>query len=81
MKLNFPNYKAKFYSNRRNLHIHLGLGISLFSFKNYKDFLDEIDKFLTENLVKDFKRVYPPKLVLSTRWKHDYIICTKVVNG
>ena len=81
MELNFPNYKAKFYSNRRSLYIHLGLDISLFSFENYKDFLDEIDKFLTENLVKDFKRVYPSKLVLSTRWKHDYIICTEVVNG
>ena len=45
MELNFPNYKAKFYSNRRSLYIHLGLDISLFSFENYKDFLDEIDKF------------------------------------
>ena len=60
MKLNFPNYKGKFYSNRRNLHIHLGLGISLFSFENYKDFLDEIDKFLTENLVKDLKEFIRP---------------------
>ena len=81
MELNFPNNQAKFYSNRRNFYIHLGLDISLFSFQNYEDFLDNIDKFLTENLVKDFKRVYPPKLVLSTRWKQDYIICAKVVNG
>ena len=81
IELSFPNYKAKFYSNRQNFYIHLGLDISLFSFENYKDFLDHIDKFLTEHLVKDFKRVHPPKLVLSTRWKHDYIIRTKVTNG
>ena len=51
----FPNYKAKCYSNRQNFYIHLGLDISLFSFENYKDFLDQIDKFLTEHLVKNFK--------------------------
>ena len=54
IELSFPNYKAKSYSNRRNFYIHLGLDIYLFSFENYKDFLDQIDKFLTEHLVKNF---------------------------
>ena len=72
IKFSFPNYKAKFYSNRQNFYIHLGLDISLFSFENYKFLLDQIDKFLTEHLVKYFKRVHSPKLVLSTRRKHDY---------
>ena len=70
----FPDYKAKFYSNRRNNYIHLGLDVSLFSFEDYKKFLDYIDEFLTEELHECFYRIDPPKLVISTRWKHDYII-------
>ena len=77
MELNFGIYKAKFYSNRRNFYIHLGLDSSLFSFENYEDFLVEINRFLDQKLVKEFKVVYPPKLVISTKWKHDYIIRAK----
>ena len=77
MELNFGIYKAKFYSNRRNFYIHLGLDSSLFSFENYKDFLEEINRFLDQKLVKEFKVVYPPKLVILTKWKHDYIIRAK----
>ena len=40
----------KFYFNRRNNYIHLGLDKSLFSFTDYKDFLNSIDLFLTEHL-------------------------------
>ena len=48
--------------------------INLFSFGDYKDFLNTIDKFLSEQLRAEFKIVDPPKLVISTKWKHDYII-------
>ena len=74
IKEKFPEYNAKFYSNRRNFYIHMGLDNSLFSFDNYKILLEEIDNFLTENLETEFSRVYPPKLIFSTRLKHDYII-------
>ena len=30
----YPNYEAKFYSNRRNNYMQLGLDQSLFSFEN-----------------------------------------------
>ena len=79
--LKFAQNAAKFYANRRNFYIHLGLDKSLFSFENYKEFLIEVNKFLFEHLHKDFARVYPPKLVLSTKWKHDYIIYSKGFNG
>lgn len=79
--LKFAQNAAKFYANRRNFYIHLGLDKSLFSFENYKEFLIEINKFLFEHLHKDFASVYPPKLVLSTKWKHDYIIYSKGFNG
>ena len=70
----FPHFNGKFYSNRRNNYIHLGLDKSLLSFTDYKDFLNSVDLFLTEHLRSEFKQVYPPKLVISAKWKHDYII-------
>ena len=74
MKQRFPHYDSKFYANRRNTYIHLGLDKSLFSFGDYKEFLNIIDTFLSEQLRVEFKIVHPPKLVISTKWKHDYII-------
>ena len=77
MSLKFPEYGSKFYSNRRNYYIHLGLAKSLFSFENYKNFLEEVDSFLIEHLQSQFICVFPPKLVISTKWKHNYIIYRK----
>ena len=79
MEKKHPNYQAKFFSNRRNTYIHLGLDRILFSFENYKTFLEDIDKYLSSNLNVNFQRVDPPKLVLSLRWKHDYIIRSRNV--
>ena len=70
----FPHFDGKRYSKRQNNYIHLGLGKSLFSFDDYKHYLTEIDEFLTENLKTEFKSINPPKLVISTKWKHDYIV-------
>ena len=46
MGLTFPEYGSKFYSNRRNYYIHLGLDKSLFSFENDKKFLEEVNSIL-----------------------------------
>ena len=70
----FPEYQAKFYSNQRNFYIHMGLDKSLFGFENYKKPLEEVDCFLNEHLSNKFVCVFPPKLIYSTKWKHDYII-------
>ena len=78
MKQKFPHYDGKFYANRRNTYIHLGLDKSLFSFGDYKGFLNTIDTFLSEQLKVEFKIVDPPKLVISTKWKHDYIIRSRL---
>ena len=74
-----PQYKAKFFSNRRNNYIHLGLDKSLFSYQDYRAFLNDIDCYLTTNLSNNFQLVDPPKLVMSLRWKHDYIIRSRTV--
>ena len=77
MSLKFPEYGSKFYFNRRNYYIHLGLDKSLFSFENYKKFIEEVNSFLSEHLHSQFICVFSPKLVISTKWKHDYIIYRK----
>ena len=79
MSLKFPEFDGKFYSNRRNFYIHLGLDKSLFYFHNYKIFLEEIDIFFNDHLIKDFESVFPPKLVISTKWKHDCILYRKKI--
>ena len=81
MEKKYSYYNAKFFSNRRNNYIHLGLDKSLFSYENYKDFLQDIDRYLSLNLNENFKLVDPPKLVLSLRWKHDYIIRSRNVGS
>ena len=75
----FPEYEAIFYSNRRNYYIPMGLDKSLFSFENYKSLLTEIPNFLNEHLSDNFISINLPKLIFSTRWKHDYIISRKKI--
>ena len=67
ISVKFPEYQAKFYSNRQNLYIHMGLDRSLFSLKNFRQFLQEIDCFLNDHLENEFTSVFPPKLISSTK--------------
>ena len=76
----FTEYDAKFYWNRRNVYIHMGLDKSLFYFENYQKLLNEVDCFLNEHLEIKFISIFPPKLIYSTKWKHDYIVSRKVLN-
>ena len=46
----FPEVDAGFYLNCRSNFIHMGLDVPLFSIKNYPDFIDEINKFLSKEL-------------------------------
>ena len=72
-----PEYQAKFYLNRRNFYIRMGLDRYLFSFENFRQLLLEIDCFLNDHLKNKFTSVFPPKLIKSTKWKYDYIISKK----
>ena len=76
--LQFPEYQAKFYYNRRNLYLHMGLDKSLFSYEIFEKLLEEVDCFLNEYLSNKFACVFPPKLIHSTKWKHDYTIYKKM---
>ena len=59
----FPEYQAKFYSNRRNFYIHMGLDNSLFGYGNFKKLLEDIECFLNEHLPNKFISIFPPKLI------------------
>ena len=74
----FPEYNVRFYSNRRNNYIHMGLGTSLFACSNYKKLLEEVDCFFHEHLLNKFVYVFPPKLINLTKWKHNYIVNRKI---
>ena len=77
LNVKFPEYHAKCYSNRRNFYIHMGLDNSLFGYDNFKKMLEEVDCFLNEHLPNKFISVFPPKLINSSKWKHDYIVSKK----
>ena len=77
MSLKFPEHDGKLYVFRRNYYIHFAFSKSLFSFKKYKNFLEEVNSFLGEHLNSEFISVFPPKLVISTKWKHGYIVNKK----
>ena len=52
----------------------MGLEQSLSSIKDYKEFTEEIYKFLSVNLDENFKILEPLLLVSTVRWKHHYIL-------
>ena len=55
----------------------MGLDNSLFGYGNFKKLLEDVHCFLNENLPKKIISIFPPKLIHSTKWKHDYIISKK----
>ena len=73
----FPEVNVGFYLSRRTNFVHMGLDVSLYSIDNYPDFIDEFNNFLSKDLRSHFELVYP-QLVLTVKWKFDYIICRKV---
>ena len=74
VNVKFPEYQAKYYSNQRNFHIHMGLDNSLFGYENFKKLLEEVENSLNEHLPNKFISIFPLKLTYSTKWKCDYII-------
>ena len=76
----FAEFNAKFYSDRRNFYIHMGLDNSLYGYSNFKQLLEEIDLFINEHLPEKFDSKFP-KLIHSTKRKFDYIVCTKKSYG
>ena len=56
----------------------MGLDNSLFGYENFKKLLEEVENLLNEHLPNKFISIFPPRLIYSTKWKHDYIISKKM---
>ena len=65
INVKFPEHQVKFYSNRRNFCIHMGLDKSLFGYDNFGNLLEEVERFLNEHLLNKFRSIFPPKLTLN----------------
>ena len=74
--IKFPEYEAKFYSNRRNSCIHIGLDKAIFAYSNFQDLMKEINLVLDENIPNKFSANFS-RLIYSTKWKFDYIVSKK----
>ena len=76
----FPelNDGVGFYLSRKSKFVHIGLDSPLYSMKNYPDLIEEINK--VSAMESGFELVYP-QLLLTIKWKYDYIIAKKIKNG
>ena len=52
----------------------MGLDNSAFGYSNFKQLLEKIVIFINEHLPEKF---FSNKLIHSTKWKYDYIVCKK----
>ena len=71
----FPNLKCGIYVSRRREYIHFGLDYNFFTFENCDEVIEAIRNFTIfgYDINKTHKFIFPT-MVLSTRWKKDYII-------
>ena len=74
----FPDVNAGFYLGRRSNFIHMWLDVPLYSMKHYSDFVKEIHKFLSKDLDSSRFQLVEPRLVLTVKWKYDYIVVKKI---
>ena len=73
----FPEVNVGFYLSRRNNFVHMGLDVPFSSIDNYPYLIVEINNFLSKDLGSHSELIYP-QLVLTIKWKFDYILCRKV---
>ena len=76
--IKFPEYEAKFYSNRRNSCIHMGLDKAIFAYSNLQDLMKQINLFLDKHIPNKFSGNFP-RLIHSTKWKLITLFRQKVV--
>ena len=80
-KEKFPEIAlAEIYYSRRRNHIHFAFEDRLSNYKRRKEFLEEVGKFYSEHLKKDFECLTPMKIIHTIKWKFDYIAFRKRKN-
>ena len=78
-KQKFHDLDAGFYVSKQNMCVHMGLEKPIFSYPNYKEIIEEYNKFFEEHLSNKFI-VTKPQLIHTAKWKSDYIIFRKKKN-
>ena len=73
-----PEFRAKFYINRKNKLINIGMDTAIFDKTNFRLYLWDCEWLMKEampNVKFEFFRV--PTLINCTKWKFDYIIARR----
>ena len=73
-----PEFRAKFYINRKNKLIHIGMDTVIFEKPKFRLYLWDCEWFIKEalpNIKFEFFRV--PTLIKCTKLKYDYIIARR----
>ena len=78
LKKSFPEIETIdiYYSRRRKL-VHLALDKPINHYQCKDDILKEIERFYNINFRKDFQIIKPIRLIITIKWKFDYIIFRK----
>ena len=71
LKQKYPKMNAEIYYSRRKKLVHLVLDKSIEQFRNYNDFLNEIEEFFERYFKKEFKFCKPIKIIHTIKWKFD----------
>ena len=76
----FPSLNIHFYVSRRSKYVYMGLDCLLFTLKNHTSIISEMRDFMFDELDERFTFCFP-QLVLTVKWKYDYIIFKKKADG
>ena len=82
MDKKYPHFRSKFYINRRNKLIHIGMDRAIFDHCNFRIYLWDCEWILKELLPKNIKFEFfrIPTLISCTKWKFDYVIARRITN-
>ena len=80
-KEKFPEIPiTEVYYSKRRKHIHFAFEDRLSNYERKKEFLEEVEKFFSEHLKKDFEFLNPMRIIHTIKWKFDYIVFRKRKN-
>ena len=77
LKEKYPEMNPEIYCSRRKKLVHLALDNSIDQYRNYVDFLKEIESFFEKHFKKEFEICKPIKVINTIKWKFDYVIFRK----
>ena len=81
-KEKFPEIPiTEVYYSRRRKHIHFAFEDRLFNYERKKEFLEEVEKFYSGHLKKEFELLSPMRIIHTIKWKFDYIVFRKRKNS